>query len=181
MDLYCIRSWWVGDIQVRPRQITTQPTIYRVTELFWTFNLVFAAATDIQHVAGWRFKILTCRHFKLSPSHEHDLDPCLILCSQHALLYNYFIRFGATVKIIAPLVLWMTWCTIVRGLPATSSDSASGRPQHHGGIVLTCPKKVCDSCFITQPMKHLPNPQTFGDFQLRPGLTSSKYQSKFKT
>ena len=48
-------------------------------------------------------------------------------------------------------VLWTTWCTIARGRKA-ESDSASGRPQHQGGDSFSLlHKKVCDSCFITQP------------------------------
>ena len=50
-----------------------------------------------------------------------------------------------------PEVLWTTWCTIARGHKA-EGESAPGRPQHRGGDSFhCCPRKVCDSCFITQP------------------------------
>ena len=50
------------------------------------------------------------------------------------ILYNYYIPFGATVKTIA-----------LRYIVHQVVHSTKG------AIVFSCPKKVCDSCFITQP------------------------------
>ena len=64
------------------------------------------------------------------------------------IVYNYYRHFWATVKTIAPRCCG---CTIAWGHKA-EGHSASGRPQHWGGDSFHyCPKKVCDSCFITQP------------------------------
>ena len=43
----------------------------------------------------------------------------------------------ATVKTIAPEVLWTTWCTVARGRQA-EGNSASGRPQHRGSDGFDC-------------------------------------------